>query len=150
MSERHWHPYDWNAPVEVVCAKIKRGDVVHNPVFRDDCSRSRELADQVDAALRVRGMCLDHTHTLVGFVVDRRTAYTRTLNTRPTVVGPTRVVESSEPPPAEEEELYAWGLITEHLEEIDGFVDEFPPQVQAMAVEVLQLFRDLHKLRVSH
>lgn len=61
-----WHPYDW--PNLEPVSRIKAGDVVHNPVTRKDTPATRRLAAALDNALEARGLELDHTNTIIGFV----------------------------------------------------------------------------------
>lgn len=68
MTARHWHPFDWRAPVGDIVSRIREGDVVHNPVHRKDNDATRELAERVDEALATRGLKLDHAQFYIGFV----------------------------------------------------------------------------------
>lgn len=65
---RHWHPIRWKRFSHAI-TRVKEGDVIHNPVYADDTSESRRLAQRVDDALAEMGLKLDHTHTCIGFVV---------------------------------------------------------------------------------
>lgn len=63
---KHWHPYDWTSLAPT--ARVAVGDVVHNPVYRKDCDETRSLAEKLDEALAKRGLKIDHTHCVIGFV----------------------------------------------------------------------------------
>lgn len=71
-----WRPDKWKN-FDRMMLKVKIGDVICNPVASmrkkqtatmEEINAAYELADKVDAALRVRGMKLDHTATAIGFV----------------------------------------------------------------------------------
>lgn len=68
--ETIWSPARWTcAPTEVV-PYIQLGHVIRNPVYQSDCERTRKLAETLDTLLAARGLRIDHTNTLIGFVVE--------------------------------------------------------------------------------
>ena len=72
MSEpRHWHPDRWDSLGSV--ARVRGGDIIHNPVYSarslEGERKARELAAELDTALAARGFRIDYPACVVGVVV---------------------------------------------------------------------------------
>jgi len=70
--EKHWHPIRWT-DVEKTAARVKAGDVIHNPCYARDrrglpISGAYRVAEMVHEALAKRGMKIDHPACVIGFV----------------------------------------------------------------------------------
>ena len=75
-NDKVWSPLNWKAASFAdTAAKLQVGDVVRNPFYdlpkratKKQRDRAQRVADRLDQELAARGLRIDHTNTIIGFV----------------------------------------------------------------------------------